>query len=89
MQPICTAYRRLVTVALLLAVLTTLPAQAHKPSDSYLNLQNVAGQLAVQWDIALRDLDYALGLDSDGDGAITGGNCVPAMRPSPTTLWPD
>lgn len=26
-----------------------------------------------QWDIALRDLDYALGLDADGDGAITWG----------------
>jgi hypothetical protein len=26
-----------------------------------------------QWDIALRDLDHALGLDADGDGAITWG----------------
>jgi hypothetical protein len=27
----------------------------------------------VQWSIALRDLDYAIGLDADGDGAITWG----------------
>ena len=27
----------------------------------------------MQWSIALRDLDYAIGLDSDGDGAITWG----------------
>ena len=26
-----------------------------------------------QWDIALRDLEYAIGLDADGDGAITWG----------------
>lgn len=27
----------------------------------------------VQWSIALRDLDYAIGLDADGNGAITWG----------------
>jgi hypothetical protein len=50
-----------------------LPAHAHKPSDSYLTLQGAGGQLTAQWDIALRDLDYAIGLDADGDGAITWG----------------
>ena len=29
--------------------------------------------LAVQWSIALRDLDYAIGLDTDGNGEITWG----------------
>ncbi len=49
------------------------PAQAHKPSDSYLAF-TVRGELVSgQWDIALRDLDYAIGLDTDGDGAITWG----------------
>jgi hypothetical protein len=48
-------------------------AFAHKASDSYLVL-NVKGQtLSGQWDIALRDIDFALGLDSDGDGNITWG----------------
>ena len=48
-----------------------LPAQAHKPSDSYLSV-NVAGdKVTGQWDIALRDLDFALGLDQDGNGELT------------------
>ncbi len=48
-------------------------AQAHKPSDSYLTLTVQDGQLRGQWDIALRDLDLAVGLDADGDGRITWG----------------
>ncbi|MFZ5594164.1 MAG: HupE/UreJ family protein [Pseudomonadota bacterium] len=48
-------------------------AQAHKASDSYLSLHLDKGSLAGQWDIALRDLDYAIGLDMNGDGVITWG----------------
>ena len=48
-------------------------AWAHKPSDSYLRLNASAEQIVGQWDIALRDLDFALGLDADGDGQITWG----------------
>jgi len=48
-------------------------AHAHKPSDSYLAIISGQGALQGQWDIALRDLDYALGLDADGDGNITWG----------------
>ena len=48
-------------------------AQAHKPSDSYLTLKVDGSTLSGQWDIALRDLDFALGLDADGDGQITWG----------------
>jgi len=48
-------------------------ASAHKPSDSYLTLQPGGAGLVGQWDIALRDLDHAIGLDADGDGAITWG----------------
>ncbi|MFA9219477.1 MAG: HupE/UreJ family protein [Sphingomonadaceae bacterium] len=59
--------------AALLAVLA--PAHAHKPSDSYLNLNlspaGAAHTYTGQWDIALRDLDFALGLDADGDGQLT------------------
>jgi hypothetical protein len=50
-----------------------LPAQAHKASDSYLVLDVQGAQVVGQWDIALRDIDFALGLDSDGDGAINWG----------------
>lgn len=46
---------------------------AHKPSDSYLTLTVSENQLTGRWDIALRDLDFALGLDSNDDGAITWG----------------
>ena len=48
-------------------------AWGHKPSDSYLTLRLDGTVVAGQWDIALRDLDFALGLDADQDGAITWG----------------
>ena len=48
-------------------------ASAHKPSDSYLAIIAADKGLAGQWDIALRDLDYAIGLDADGNGEITWG----------------
>ena len=51
----------------------SLTASAHKPSDSYLNLDLTGSTLTGQWDIALRDLEYALGIDSNGDGLITWG----------------
>lgn len=46
-------------------------ASAHKPSDSYLVLHVAGKQVTGQWDIALRDLDVAIGLDQDGDGELT------------------
>ena len=61
-------------VLLLLILLgQTLVAHAHKPSDSYLNFAIEGKTIAGQWDIALRDLDFALGLDANGDAAITWG----------------
>jgi hypothetical protein len=51
--------------------LLSVPAWAHKPSDSYLWLSTQHEQVIGQWDIALRDLDSAIGLDSDGDGQLT------------------
>ena len=61
-----------VAVALLLALLAAI-AHAHKPSDSYLAIRADGAVIEGQWDIALRDLEYAIGLDTDGDGAITWG----------------
>lgn len=50
------------------------PAQAHKPSDSYLTLTaRDAGRMDVVWHIALRDLDGELGLDANDDGRLTWG----------------
>ncbi len=48
-------------------------AFAHKPSDSYLSLSLKGDRLSGRWDIALRDLDFAIGLDDNDDGAITWG----------------
>lgn len=48
-------------------------AQAHKPSDSYLTLATAGQGLQGRWDIALRDLDDLMGLDVDGDRALTWG----------------
>lgn len=59
-------------VALMLVLLAA-PAFAHKPSDSYLSLEVDGAVVHVRWDIALRDLDYAIGLDKDADGKITWG----------------
>jgi hypothetical protein len=46
---------------------------AHKPSDSYLSLFLQGEVIEAEWEIALRDLEFALGLDTDHDGAITWG----------------
>jgi hypothetical protein len=61
---------RLLCLLLLLAAGTAL---AHKPSDSYLAIGVEGAAVRVQWDIALRDLEFALGLDADGNGEITWG----------------
>jgi hypothetical protein len=59
---------------LLVAIMLWLPAapaSAHKPSDAYLSLRLDGDTIDGQWDIALRDLEHAIGLDADGDGSIT------------------
>lgn len=48
-------------------------AWAHKPSDSYLTVRAEEERVVIRWDIALRDLDYVLQLDRDGNGALTWG----------------
>lgn len=46
---------------------------AHKASDSYLVVDARGRAVSVQWDIALRDIDFAIGLDGDGNAEITWG----------------
>lgn len=60
-------------LAAIAALLWASAASAHKPSDSYLWIEANATSLDVRLDVALRDLDHALGLDADADGAITWG----------------
>ena len=58
---------------LALCALCAMPAMAHKASDSYLVLNVNGQQITGQWDIALRDIDFAIGLDANSDGDITWG----------------
>lgn len=60
-------------VLLLLLLFAPASALAHKPSDSYLTLRVDGASVTGRWDIALRDLEHALGVDADHDGAITWG----------------
>ena len=59
--------------SLALYALSSMSAMAHKASDSYLVLNVNGQQVTGQWDIALRDIDFAIGLDTNNDGDITWG----------------
>ncbi|HEX3631266.1 MAG TPA: HupE/UreJ family protein [Casimicrobiaceae bacterium] len=67
------------TIAALLLIASCalpMPASAHKASDSYLTLTRAdsdAAAISGRWDIALRDLDNAITLDTNGDGDISWG----------------
>jgi len=60
-------------LAAVILTIATATASAHKPSDAYLTLTRDGAALSGRWDIALRDLDNALTLDTNGDGQITWG----------------
>ena len=49
------------------------PAQAHKASDAYLQLHRVGDTMELRWDIALRDLDAMLDLDTNADRKLSWG----------------
>ena len=59
-------------VLLILMVLAA-PAWAHKPSDAHLALAVDGTRVTGRLDVAVRDLDAAVGIDGDGDGEITWG----------------
>jgi hypothetical protein len=61
---------------LVLACAAFSPAHSHSASDAYLTLSDDAqnpGVLHGQWDIAIRDLDFLLALDDNGDGKVSWG----------------
>jgi len=60
-------------VAAILACVACALAQAHSASDAYLTLEVKDTVIEARWDIAMRDLHFVLGVDDDGDGAITWG----------------
>ena len=61
-------------MAALMWLITCQTSFAHKPSDSHLTLA-IEGdtRVAAHWDIAIRDLEQVIGLDSNGDARITWG----------------
>jgi hypothetical protein len=63
---------RIAALSILLFALAS-GARAHSASDAFLRLRAEGATLAGEWDAALRDLDLALGLDANGDGALTWG----------------
>ena len=65
----------LVVLAIVLARGT---AHAHKPSDAHLRLAVAGDTLSGRLDLAVRDLDGALGLDADLDGNVTWGELTTA-----------
>ncbi|GLQ45953.1 membrane protein [Dyella lipolytica] len=70
------ARRLLISLFGLIMGVVSLNAFAHKESDAYLTLQIDPRNdhiMHAQWDIALRDLDFAIGIDTNHDGAITWG----------------
>jgi hypothetical protein len=76
--------RRLMAIVVAIAAMTMAlpsPAAAHKSSDSYLRLRLKGREIIGQWDVALRDLDYALGLDANNDGIITWGELKSLQAP--------
>jgi hypothetical protein len=63
--------RLLVALAVVVASAVAAPAWAHKPSDAHLRLAADGATITGRLDIAVRDLDGALGIDRDGNGEIT------------------
>jgi HupE / UreJ protein len=61
----------LAAIATLAISLAAAPAWAHKPSDAHLRLAVDGDAVTGRLDVAVRDLDAAVGLDVDGNGEIT------------------
>lgn len=57
----------------LLLIATGIPLHGHQSSDSFLLIDRTSSPPIIHWEIAVRDLDLALELDEDSDGAVTWG----------------
>lgn len=67
---------KILFLAAAIGVVCAPAAFAHTVSNSYLTVQAYPGtssRFHAQWDISLRDLNFVLGLDNNGDGQITWG----------------
>src|SRR5687767_8272408 len=59
-----------------LSLLATCSAFGHEPSRSLVTLEVDGRELHGRWDIALRDLEDAVGLDANGDAGVSWGEVV-------------
>ena len=59
------------TIFIIILSMYSVLSFAHKPSDSYLSISNIDNTISANWSIALRDLEYAIGLDINQDSHIT------------------
>ena len=55
----------------LVIIITPINAMAHKLSSSYLQIERAGNGWEFQWDIALHDLENAVGLDTNQDKQLT------------------
>jgi HupE / UreJ protein len=62
--------------AWLLLMFAASAAFGHEPSRSLVTLDATGETLHGRWDISLRDLEDAVGLDADGDSAVSWGEVV-------------
>jgi hypothetical protein len=60
-------------IRFLLLLLFCSVAQAHQASEAYLSYRVEGAEVEQRLDVALRDLDRDLGLDTDGDGVLSWG----------------
>ena len=62
---------RIAAALAVVALVSALPAQAHKASDAYVTLHVDGATVDARIDIALRDLDRDLALDTDADDQLS------------------
>ncbi len=70
-------------LGVVLACLLPFAAWAHSSSTSYVTIVASGHDASLQWSIALRDLDTAIGLDTNDDGDITWGERIASSRNAP------
>ena len=67
-------------IVLAFVLLASAAAWAHEPSRSVLTLGATSTGIEGRLDVSLRDLEDAIGLDADGDAAITWGEVAARQR---------
>jgi hypothetical protein len=64
---------KIIILQIVLNLAFALNSFAHKPSDSYIFIRREGDSIFCDWEISLKDLDYAIDLDKNNDGKITWG----------------